>query len=103
MQAAHKVNMADFDTDDDDLIETKTLAQLNAIRHDLDGQGDQDSVGATQWNTYKTAFHGSAADMDCVSGAGNCDGYELDADLDFAGSADFASWTPIGSWASPYL
>ena len=27
-QSSHPVNLADFDTDDDDLIEIKTLAQL---------------------------------------------------------------------------
>ena len=99
-QAAHKVNLADFDTDDDDLIEITTLAQLNAVRYDLDGQGDQDSVSATNWNTYKTAFHGSAADMGCASGAGMCAGYELDADLDFAGDTTYTPWTPIGVFSS---
>ena len=99
-QATHKVNNADYDTDDDDLIEITTLAQLNAIRYDLDGQGDQDSVSATNWNTYKTAFHGSAADMGCASGAGMCAGYELDADLDFAGDTTYANWVPIGVFSS---
>ena len=95
-QSAHPVNTADYDADDDDLIEITTLAQLNAVRYDLDGEGDQDSTSNTNWTAYKTAFHGVGADMGCASGAGMCDGYELDADLDFAGSADYANWAPIG-------
>ena len=93
-QAAHKVNTADYDADDDDLIEITTLAQLNAVRHDLDGNGSPSSGNET---AYKTAFVGAGADMGCASGAGMCAGYELDADLDFAGSITFTNWSPIGS------
>ena len=30
----------DYDTDDDGLIEVGSIAQLDAIRHDLNGNGD---------------------------------------------------------------
>ena len=36
----------DYDTDNDGLIEIETLAQLNAIRYDLDGDGDPSTANA---------------------------------------------------------
>ena len=40
-QAAHRVNVViDYDTDGDNLIDITTLAQLDAVRHDLNGDGD---------------------------------------------------------------
>ena len=35
-------NTTDYDTDDDNLIEISNLAQLNAMRWDLDGEGTSD-------------------------------------------------------------
>ena len=90
----------DYDVDGDNLIEVSTLAQLNALRHDLDGNGDSTHAD------YTGAFLNAAADMGC---AATCLGYELDADLDFDthGNDDAvtiadtywnggAGWTPIG-------
>ena len=89
----------DYDTDDDGLIEIASLAQLDVIRHDLDGDGVSAHSG------HAAAFPDAMAEMGCLEG---CSGYELDADLDFdtdrsggpgAGDAhwnDGAGWLPVG-------
>ena len=100
--------LVDYDADNDGLIEVTTLKQLDAIRHDLDGDGipTDDGVAA-----YTAAFPGPVERMGC-SGADGCAGYEIMADLDFDtnGSGgdddgdtywnDGAGWTPIGGGAS---
>ena len=92
----------DYDTDGDNLIEVSNLAQLNAIRHDLDGNGDSTHAD------YTGAFPNALASMGC---AATCTGYELTTDLDFdtdsSGAVDssdtYASWIPIGTSASPFV
>ena len=90
----------DYDGDDDGLIEVSSLAQLNALRWDLDGDGSASNSG------YAAAFPNAASGMGCPSAG--CLGYELVADLDFdtnaSGQADAGDdywnggtgWTPIG-------
>ena len=58
------------------MIEISTLAQLDAIRHDLDGDGVARHTAA-----YNSAFPNAAPNMGC--GRRQCQGYELAADLDF--------------------
>ena len=101
----------DYDLDNDRLIDITTLAQLNAIRHDLNGNGD-----ATHAD-YGTAFPlrntSSTGRMGCPSGT--CIGYELLNNLDFDENNDGAitqadttywnggaGWAPIGSNTAPY-
>ena len=112
---------AEYDGDNDNLIDITTLAQLNGIRYDLDGNGrntGDDALG------YAAAFPGATKSMGCPA---TCIGYELMNDLDFdtdgdgsthtSGTGDDdddwyttttgtgAGWTPIGghtSAASPY-
>ena len=102
----------DYDTDNDNLIDVTTLAQLNAIRWDLNGDGAIDASASTaDTAAYNAAFPGrtttSSGRMGCPSG--NCTGYELMGNLDFdennddqITSADAtywnsgAGWTPIG-------
>ncbi|MDE0135200.1 MAG: hypothetical protein OXM54_10225, partial [Acidimicrobiaceae bacterium] len=98
--AAQTPPPVDYDVDDDGLIEISSLAQLNAIRWDLDGDGaadvyppsrdgrtGHDPDGAAK---LSAAFPNAATDMGCP--ADGCDGYELAADLDFdtngSGTAD---------------
>ena len=109
----------DYDADDDGLIDVCSLAQLNAIRFDLDGDGRV--AGSTIPNAgslYEAAFPGST-----VNGTGcpqsGCVGYELTADLDFdtngngrADAGDYGDtvngiyvndgngWTSIGAYAA---
>ena len=98
----------DYDADDDDgLIEVANLAQLHAIRWDLDGDGTATDPG------YAQAFPDAMPGMGCP--ATGCVGYELTADLDFdtngdravdvAGDAywnDGSGWEPIGTRAAPF-
>ena len=99
----------DYDDDNDGLIDITTLAQLDAIRHDLDGNGDPASGGATAYNTaFPDRNTSSGGRMGCPSGA--CTGYELRADLDFdtngdgsvGAGDDYPNWTPIGDYSNPY-
>ena len=88
-----------YDADGDGLIEVSNLAQLAAIRADLNGDG------ASPAPAYAAAFPEAMVGMGCPSG---CTGYELVADLDFDtngnGAADEgdaywndgAGWIPIG-------
>ena len=101
----------DYDADNDGLIEVDSLAKLNALRWDLDGDGTASSGNET---SYANAFGSPAAGMGCPDGADAdqlpdaCAGYELTADLDFDTDGDgdvdaddaFASWTPIAGYAA---
>ena len=112
----------DYDSDDDGLIEVSTLAQLNAIRWDLNGDGAVDDT-ANQ-TVYTAAFANATAGMGCPDSADDadtnpdpCAGYELYADLTFDSNGDGSvtaadsgglywnggkGWTPIGSPGNPY-
>ena len=76
----------DYDGDEDGLIEIASLAQLNAVRWDLDGNGF--GFSATTSAAYRAAFPGAAAGMGCPDGGDSddapdaCAGYELTRDLD---------------------
>ena len=98
----------DYDADNDGLIEITTLAQLNAMRWDLDGDGSASSGNTT---AYGNAFSGAISNMGCQNNT--CTGYELSANLDFdTGTAgdrtddtyynSGAGWTPIGSFATTF-
>ena len=105
----------DYDTDDDGLIEITTLAQLDVIRPDWNGDGwfpnaDLPDVALAFPGVGGTG-HGPAG-FGCQTGATTpaCRGYELMADLDFDSDGDDdvdandhngdfwnagAGWTPI--------
>ena len=97
----------DYDRDNDDLIEVSSLAQLDAIRYDSNGNGVVDDP--SDWPSYFAAFTQATLNMGCAS---RCEGYELTADLDFdtdsSGGAndgdtywnDGDGWEPIGDY--PY-
>ena len=101
----------DFDLDDDGLIEVGSLAQLDAVRYDVNGDGTVDDRWIASWRTYYVAFPEGAANMGCPDG---CTGYELTEDLDFdtngTGVADAgddywnngAGWSPIGTLSGPF-
>ena len=73
------LTITDYDADDDGLIEVGSLAQLNALRWDLDGNGTVDnSANAVD---HAAAFSLPAANLGCPSTG--CTGYELTANLDF--------------------
>ena len=113
----------DYDSDDDSLIEVDSLAKLNAIRYDPDGDalvGDNINTGdIDEAAAYAAAFPNPAEGMGCGltdhDGDRNtpdrpvCTGYELTANLDFdtngSGGANDgdtywnggAGWEPIGN------
>ena len=87
----------DYDADNDGLIEISNLAQLDAIRWDLDGDG------VSHVARYIAAFPNAMRGMGCPAG---CAGYELVADLNFDtngnGEADEgdAYWNDGMGWVS---
>ena len=104
----------DYDSNDDGLIEIANLAQLNAIRWDLNGDG---AVATADQANYAAAFPNAATGMGCPDGSDAdtnpdpCRGYELKADLTFDSDGDGsvtaadsgglywnggAGWTPLG-------
>ena len=96
--------IVDYDADDDQLIEVDSLAKLNAIRWDLDGNGVVDTR-TSDANTakYNAAYSDAPAGMGCklVDHDDNaataqtpvCIGYELVKDLDFDTDDDGATYT----------
>ncbi|MDE2999619.1 MAG: hypothetical protein OXU79_11140 [Gemmatimonadota bacterium] len=104
-----------YDNDGDGLIEIGSLAQLNAVRWDLDGDGAVDDNANAA--AYADAFPNAVAGMGCPTTAddaddNDCIGYELTADMDFDTNGDGtvdaadsywnggAGWLPIGSSGS---
>ena len=110
----------DYDDDDDGLIDVRTIAQLNAMRWDMNGDG---AVAAGDAANYLLAFPNrdtaAATRMGCPEtdmpsdNVADCTGYELRADLDFDANddgsvnssdtysgaptgANLHNWTPIG-------
>ena len=93
--------------DNDGYIDVKTHAQLNAIRHDLDGNGD--ATHADYVAAFPNRVTTSSGRMGCPSGT--CTGYELmnDIDLDTDGDGNIGTdsgdayynsgngWQPIGT------
>ena len=101
----------DYDSDNDGLIDVANLAQLDALRYDLNGDG---LVDGAIWMPYYTAYPMGARGMGCPSDDG-CTGYELTANLDFDtdddGDVDSDDdywnggdgWDPIGESATPFI
>ncbi len=100
----------DYDDDNDGLIDVRNLAQLDAIRYDLDGNGDPSATGATAYGAaFPNRVTTSSGRMGCPSGT--CTGYELRADLTFDENGDGqmtatgdptywnsgSGWNPIGT------
>ncbi len=96
-----------YDTDGNGLIEISSLAQLNAVRWDLDGTGVADD--ADNNDAYAAAFP-VAEDGSVCPAETTCAGYELTANLDFDENGDGeiteadaaywndgAGWLPIGT------
>ena len=113
--AAAQTPAVDYDTNDDGYISVANLDQLNAIRHDLNGNGARDSITTTVWANYTSAFPNAATGMGCP--ATGCVGYELTTNLDFDSDSDGDvdandhsgnywnsgdGWLPIGSFANQY-
>ena len=90
------------DSDDDNLIEISNLAQLNAIRYDLNGDGMADTgVSRRDSVAYEKAF-GVIRKSRVVCDA-SCLGYELTTSLDFRDkngdgtTGDLSKWVDGGT------
>ena len=88
-RAALTPTTTNYDANGNNLIDITTIAQLNAIRWDPDGNGVPDPANA---NAYGTAFAGRTTGMGCDPA---CAGYELRANLTFAFDSPYRLWTPI--------
>ena len=99
----------DYDSDNDGLIDVSNVAQLDAMRYDLNADG---IVDGAIWRAYYDAFPSGALEMGCPTDG--CTGYELNANLDFDtdSSGEIATgdtywdggagWVPIGNQESPF-
>ncbi len=100
--ASPAMAQTDYDSDNNGYIDIKTLAQLNAIRWDLDGDGTASDGNQSR---YADAFPDATSGMGCP-GTG-CIGYELATDLDFDTNTDYHNggngWIPIGDYDNPYF
>ena len=112
--------------DADGLIDVTTLAQLDAIRYDLDGDGRPTSAGQMAWQTAFLAAATVDDDAAVPDVSTGFTGYELRSNLDFnnvggspsiwsencadgacqtatavdGDNADKVGWAPIGYWNS---
>ena len=108
----------DYDADDDGYIDiaADSHARLNAIRYDLNGDGNPETGGTSGTTAYNTAFPNrvtsASGRMGCPGG--NCVGYELlgNINLDTNGNGSHDSgdayyysgegWRPIGTNATRF-
>ena len=82
-----------YDTDGDGLIEVLDLEQLDAIRYDLDGDGEPDNDDDAE--SYAAAFSDYPAE-----GCPGCRGYELGSSLDFNDRGSYASSSINAEWTT---
>ena len=88
------------------LIEIRSITQLDAMRHDLDGNGvadansDVDATNAAAAAAYAAAFPNAATGMGCPETG--CAGYELAASLDFQTGEDSGAWYSIRGYAADF-
>ncbi len=106
--AVPPLSTARYDSDGDGLIEVTHLEQLDAIRHDLNGDGNADDDSGV--DAYAAAYPVSVEEVVC----NHCMGYELARPLDFAEARSYASrsvraewttgagWPPIGDGWHPF-
>ena len=83
----------DYDLDDNNLIDVRNSTQLQAITHDLNGDGNV-SVASTA--AYADAFPDALQGMGCAT---TCTGYELLNDIDLPVTTG-TNWVPIGGLQS---
>ena len=75
-----------YDTDDDRLIEISNIEQLDAMRHDNNGDGNADNAGVV--DAYAVGFPLAEGELVCDR---SCNGYELARSLDFNDPASYRS------------
>ena len=93
------IELVDYDSDDDGLIDINSPARLNAVRWDLDGDGTPATGKETD---YGAAFPNPLPSMGCPSAG--CTGYELTASINLDVAPYNASpwWTPLGTYTATF-
>ena len=87
-----KVSQTNYDTNGNNLIEIRTLEQLDAMRYDLNGDGISDSINNR--DIYLEAFLGFTG---CSS---TCTGFELTNRLDFQDDSNYKNISNKSDWTS---
>ncbi len=85
----------DYDADDDGLIEVSSLEHLDAIRYDLDGDGEADDPSDA--DAYAESFPNALPGGACPNSG--CAGYELMGNLDFNDPNSYASGSVDKGWS----
>ena len=86
------LSRSDLWAQDDSLIDVDSLEKLNAIRYDLDGNGEPDAkTTAAEKVAYRTTF--------VLTNIADCAGYELMNDLDFNDTDPLTAGNQPSKWA----
>lgn len=89
----------DLDADNDGLIEIRTAAQFNLMRHDIDAQGNidaKDSNGTLHAAAGSFPDYRKSSDRTTGCPSDRCIGYELAADLTLNGNFEpFLHWNAV--------
>ena len=91
--ASESISYVDIDRDNDGLIEIETREELDAIRHQLDGNGYKANASAA------IIIEGCPIIIVNNEEQRQCKGYELKAHIDLSGGED---WEPIGDTSNPF-
>ena len=90
---SNSINYVDIDRDNDGLIEIETREELDAIRHQLDGNGYKANASAA------IIIEGCPIIIVNNEEQRQCNGYELKAHIDLSGGGN---WEPIGDHNNPF-
>ena len=90
---SNSINYVDIDRDNDGLIEIETREELDAIRHQLDGNGYKANASAA------IIIEGCPIIIVNNEEQRQCKGYELKAHIDLSGGED---WEPIGDTSNQF-
>ena len=82
----------DYDSDNDGYLDVANLAQLDAIRYDVNANGARYTT-TTLWANHTSAFVNAADGMGCPA---TCTGYELTESLDLDTDGDGSIGTDTG-------
>ena len=91
--ASESISYVDIDRDNDGLIEIETREELDAIRHQLDGNGYKANASAA------IIIAGCPIIIVNNEEQRQCKGYELKAHIDLSGGGN---WEPIGDTSNPF-
>ena len=104
MAATTPASLTDYDADYNGLIDITTLAQLDAIRYDLDGNGAVVTANEANYGAAFPAMTGGSTYAAIICGDGSristCSGYELMNNLDFNDKNNDGTLDDPSKWSS---